>query len=183
MSALENQPSNKNLLSPFGFKFSIKKTPTINWFVQAVNLPSVSLNKILFPNPFINIPITGDHLEFGDLSITFRVDEDMKNYLEIYNWLQGIGFPDDFNQYTELAPRNRSILPGRGDSLQGKSIYSDASLMVLTSAMNPIIEIVFIDCFPTNLSELSFDTRLTDMIYVEATVTFAFRKFNFNRLI
>lgn len=182
MNAIKNQPSNKNFLSPFGFKFSIKKTPTTNWFVQTINLPSVGINKTVIPNPFVNIPVTGDHLDYGELTVTFRVDEDMKNYMELYDWMQGIGFPDNFEQYRDLAPRNRPLLPGRGDSLQGTTIYSDASLMILSSAMNPIIEIVFIDTFPIKLSDLSFNSMLTQMVYVDASVTFAYRKFNINPL-
>ena len=43
MSILTDQPDNQNFLSPVGYKFQIKKTPKTNYFVQAVNLPSVSV--------------------------------------------------------------------------------------------------------------------------------------------
>jgi hypothetical protein len=178
MSAIANQPTNKNFLSPFGFKFSIKKTPSTNWFVQSVNVPDVSFAQVDINNPFVKIPVTGDHLNYGDLTISFRVDEDMKNYLELYNWLQGIGFPDTFDQYKNMAPSNRRFLPGNSDPLTGNAIYSDASLIILSSAMNPIMEVTFLDAFPIRLSELSFDSKLTDVLYIEASATFKYRKFN-----
>lgn len=182
MADIRSQPSNKNFLSPLGYRFSIKKTPTMNWFVTAVTIPSVTLNKTTMPTPFIQLPIPGDHIVYSDLQITFRVDEDMNNYLELYNWMQGIGFPDSYEQYKNIAPTSRGPLGGRSDSLTGDSIYSDATLLVLSSSMNPITEVTFIDVFPVELSPLSFNSQLTDVQYVEATVTFTHRKFNIRQL-
>jgi hypothetical protein len=182
MTQIRSQPTNKNFLSPLGYKFSIKKTPTVNWFVQSVILPSINLNRTFIATPFINLPVAGDHLEFGNLEVTFRVDEDMQNYLELYNWMQGLGFPDNFDQYKNIAARTRGPLSGGVDPLTGESVYSDATLLILSSNMNPISEITFIDVFPIGLSQLSFDSRLTDVQYVEATVTFSHRKFNVKQL-
>lgn len=182
MADIRSQPANKNFLSPFGYKFSIKKTPTMNWFVQSVVLPSMNLNRTTIPTPFIQLPIPGDHIEFGDLRVTFRVDEDMDNYLELYNWMQGLGFPDNFDQYKNIAPKMRGGLSGNSDALTGESVYSDATLLILSSSMNPITEITFVDVFPVALSELSFNSQLTDVQYVEATVTFTHRKFNIKQL-
>ena len=182
MADIRSQPSNKNFLSPLGYKFSIKKTPTMNWFVTAVTLPSVTLNKTAIPTPFIQLPIPGDHIEFDDLRVTFRVDEDMNNYVELYNWMQGLGFPDNFDQYKNIAPTSRGALGGNADPLTGNSVYSDATLLVLSSSMNPITEITFLDVFPVDISTLAFNSQLTDVQYVEATVTFTHRKFNIKQL-
>lgn len=182
MADIRSQPNNKNFLSPLGYKFSIKKTPTMNWFVQSVVLPSITLNRTVIPTPFIQLPIPGDHIEFSDLQITFRVDENMDNYIELYNWIQGTGFPDNFDQYKNLAPIQRGPITGNADPITGDSVYSDATLLILSSNMNPLTEITFIDLFPVNLSSITFDSRLTDVNYVEATVTFTHRKFNIKQL-
>lgn len=171
MSALANQPTNSNFLSPLGFKFAIKKTPLTNYFVQAVSLPSISIGSGEVPNPFIKFRLPGTNLTFGSFSITFKVDEDMKNYMEIYNWLIEMGFPDSFDQY------NGSSVSG-----DGTSIYSDCTLTVLSSAMNPNKEITFIECYPTALSSLTFSSTSTDVTYVEATATFDCRKFEIRQL-
>jgi len=182
MADIRSQPTNKNFLSPLGYKFSIKKTPTMNWFIQSVVLPSIQLNRTTMPTPFIQLPIPGDHLEFGDLQITFRVDEDMNNYLELYNWMKGLGFPDNYSQYKNIAPQSRGPLSGNADTLTGDSIYSDATLLILSSQMNPITEITFVDVFPVNLSPLTFNSQYTDVQYVESTVTFTHRKFDIKQL-
>jgi len=168
MSALSNQPTNNNFLSPLGLRFTIKKTPLVNYFVQSATIPSVSIGRVDIPNPFVKIPFAGTQLTFDPLAIVFKVDEDMKNYLEIYNWLIGLGFPEDFNQYKTLA----SAQP-----MSGEGIVSDCTLTVLSSAMNPNIEIVFYDAYPTSLSSISLDSREQDVNYIDATVTFAYRSF------
>ncbi len=169
MTAISNQPSNISFLSPLGFKFIIKKAPHVNFFVQSVNLPNVSLGEADIETPFSKIPFPGTKLTFGNLSVTFKVDEDMKNYLEMFNWMKELGFPDNFAQYQSIA--NRSIYTGDG-------VFSDITLLVTTSAMNPNIEVTFFDCFPIDLSELSFDSTSADVDYLTATITFANRRFD-----
>ena len=164
MSYKDNEPANKNFLSPLGFKFSIKKTPHVNFFVQSVNVPSVSVGSVSIPTPFTRIPVTGDHLSFGDLTLTFKIDEDMANYIELFNWVKAIGKPDSFTQYDPAQQ------------------YSDATLTVLSSAYRTKREIVFYDIYPVELGGFSFLTTAGDVDYVEAMVTFRYRSFEFAAL-
>ena len=76
------QPDNKNFLSPVGFQFSIQKLPHVNYFCQSANIPDITLSQTELNNPFVNLPSPGTKLTFGALDITFRVDEDMKNYIK-----------------------------------------------------------------------------------------------------
>lgn len=161
MSYLTTEPTNKNFLSPLGFKFSIKKTPNVNYFVQQVSMPGVSLGSVDMPTPFQRIPIAGTQLTYGELSITFKIDEDMQNYLELYNWLTAIGFPDNFGQY-----------PGE------REVYSDATLTVLSSAYRPKHNIIFRDLYPTDLSGFAMLTTASDVDHVECIATFKYRIFD-----
>ena len=173
MTALTNQPTNPSFLSPLGYKMTIKRTPNLNFFIQSVSVPSVTLGTAEVDTPFTKIPFPGTRLTFGNLSVTFKVDEDMKNYLEMFNWMKELGFPDNFAQYQNIA--SKSLYSGEG-------VFSDVTLLVLTSAMNPNIEINFLDCFPVDLSELSFDSTAADVEYLTATVTFANRRFDVRQL-
>lgn len=166
MSATVNQPANANFLSPLGFTFKIKKTPTLNYFVQSVSLPDLSIGSIDVPNPFAKIPYAGTQLSYGELSVTFKVDEDFANYLELHNWLTGMGFPKGFDQYRELE--NKPI---------GEKTYSDISLMIHTSSKNPNIEVVFYDAFPLSLSALTFDTTTEDVQHVSCTAAFKYGRY------
>lgn len=174
MSVIDNQPVNQSFLSPLGFKLQVKKTPHVNYFVQSVEMPSVSLGTADVETPFTKVPFPGTKLTFGNLQFTFKVDEDMKNYLEIYEWLKAVGFPDNFAQYSNIA----------GAALaSGDGVFSDITMVVLSSAMNPNMEVTFYDCFPVDLSGLSFDSTPADVEYVTATATFANRRFEVKQLV
>jgi hypothetical protein len=168
-----NEPTNKNFLSPLGFDFRIKKLPTTNFFVTRTTIPGISLGVVESPTPFVKLPIPGDKIVFNDLQVTFKIDEDMKNYLEIFNWMMGLGFPEKFDQYAVLKNKAR----GSGDG-----IYSDGILTILTSAMNPNIEFSFRNVFPYSLTDVDFNTSSADVEYLEATVGFRYELFTINSL-
>jgi hypothetical protein len=168
MSTTDLLTSNKNFLSPLGFRFQIKKAPNLNFFVQTASMPTVSLGTVDVENPFVKIPFPGDKLTFGQLDISFKVDEDLTNYLEIFNWLMGIGYPDNF-----LQRRNIESTP----TMSGQGVYSDLSLIITSNAYNPKHEVTFHDAYPINLTELQFDSTQTDVDYLTCTVSFAYRNF------
>jgi hypothetical protein len=165
MSAIDNTPSNKNFLSPLNFKFQIKKAPHVNFFIQKVNIPSIALPSPQPNNPFVKVPIPGEHLNFGDMTITFKVDEDLQNYLEIYNWVIALGKPQNYNQFKTI--NEKPLISGDG-------IYSDISLLVLSSTKMPNYEITYVDAFPVELSQIVFNTTDTDVNYIEASATFKY---------
>lgn len=182
MSTLTDQPTNKNFLSQIGFKFTINKTPNINYFVHRANLPGISLGSADIQTPFSRIPIAGDHLTFDDLTIEFKVDEDMKNYVELYNWILAIGFPDNFDQYKEIDNQRSGPISGNVNRMTGGGVYSDATLTILSSAMNPIHHITYNDCYPTSIGDLAFSAIDTDVQYLTCSATFRYRKFSITTL-
>ena len=86
MSALDSTPSNRNFLSPLNFKFILKRAPHVNFFLQKVNLPQVTINRTPeYSNPLINIPLAGEFVTFSPLNITFKVDETTIANLSVYD--------------------------------------------------------------------------------------------------
>jgi len=177
MSALANQPTNLNYLSPLGFRFSVNRIAIFTHFVQTINIPDLALGNIGVVTPFVKLPIPGDQIQFSELSATFKVDEDMKAYTDIYDWMIGLGYPDNFNQYRTVAPINA---PAADTTSKGN--YSDATLTILSSAYNPIVEVVFYDIFPISLAGMTFDSKLTSVDHLEASVSFAYKRFEVKRL-
>lgn len=178
MAALDNQVTNINFLSPLKFSFTVSKLPGVNFYVQSVVLPSVAVNGTPgMPTPFVKLPLPGDHVEFGELQITFRVDEDMTNYIELYNWLMAIGFPNDFDQYRLLANQDRRTNLNSTDG-----ILSDGTIIIHNSSTNPNMQVKFINLFPTLLTDMLFDLRQTDVEYMEATASFQFERFTIEKL-
>ena len=169
--ALNDQPDNPQFLSPLGFNFLIKKLPNTNYFVQSVNVPSVQATDVVVPTPFTNIPTIGDRLNYSEFQLSFKVDEDMTNYIELYDWLLQLHFPEDFAQSKNIYQKQNNV-----DFLQDGP-YSDATLTVLNSAMNPNREVIFEDCYPIALSDLQFSTTAASVDYIECQATFRYRMF------
>jgi hypothetical protein len=169
MALQSNQPDNKSFLSPIGFQFAIQRLPNVTYFCTKSGIPDITMGQIdTIENTFIKLPTPGDKLTFGVLDITFRVDEDMKNYMEIYDWLIGLGFPDNFNQRAAIGAKTAY---GTGD------VYSDASMLIMTGANVPNVEVKYIDLYPISITALEFDIESTDVEYMSATASFAYRKF------
>ena len=167
MSAL-NTPANKNFLSPLGFKFGLARSPNLNFNVQNVRIPGIQLGEVSTPTPFIRIP-NSDGVTFNPLSVTFRVSEDLDDYLEIHNWMTGLGAPESFDQYRAL----QNATPGNP-----QGIYSDITLLIMNSAMRSNIKVTFHDAFPISLGDLEFNTTDTDVVYMQCTVDFRYLKYN-----
>ena len=89
-----NQIQNRNFLSPIGFKFSLGKTPKVDFFCTNTRIPELSLGLAKQPTYLKDLDIPGEKLTFGDLTLRFLVDENMENYMAIHNWLTGLGFRD-----------------------------------------------------------------------------------------
>ena len=80
----DSTPTQVNFLNPINFQFSLQRTPDTDYYVQAAVIPSIDLPGITFNTPVVAAPIPGDHLRFGSLTVSFKVDEEMSNYMEIY---------------------------------------------------------------------------------------------------
>jgi len=168
MSALDKSPLNQNFQSPLNFKFFIKKAPYLTFFVQKTAIPEISLPATEYPNPFVVIPLPGDHITYDPFQLTFKVDEKLKNYVEMHDWLRSMGFPNNFEEYIYKTNRPKSDLTG---------LYSDLQLLVLSSSENPTFSVNFVDAFPIHLSSLDFNTTDPTVHFIEATVSFRYTSF------
>jgi len=174
MTQIDYMTANKNFLSPLGFKFQIKKLPNVNFFIQKVNIPGLQMGATPeAPNPFVAIPYSGEHLLYNEFRITFKVDEDMKNFLEVHNWLRGLGFPESQDEYSRIKEEDRML---------GGGLKSDASLIITTNGKSPNLECVFEDVFPISLSDLDFNTTDETVDYIEVTATFRYTQYKISAL-
>lgn len=158
-----------NYLSPLEFVVTVKRLPHVQFFTQRATIPSVNLQPIEKPTPFKALFEPGDSIVYSDLNLSFIVDEQMNNYIEVFNWLKGLSFPESFNQYKNLQ-----------ESEEG--IKSDISIVVKNSHKNPSLLINYYSCFPTSLSEIQLDTTQSDVVYPEATVVFQYNYFTIEKI-
>ena len=184
-TALDRQPDKLDYASPTQFRFVINQLPKVEFFTVAANVPSINLGEAVFPTPFKEIPVQGDQLTFDNLEIGFLVDEKLENYKELHQWLVGIGFPKARTQFSSFRKEESEVFP-TADSVKGDStkpgiptgvqaMYGDATLTVMSSKNNPIMEVRFSDLYPVSLGALQFDQQLTDVTYLTATATFSYK--------
>ena len=166
---------NRNFLSPVGFKFSLKRSPGTAFFCNEANIPDMSLSIAEQPTYLRNIPIPGDKIEFGDLSLRFMVDEDLTNYMEIQNWIRGLGYPENIKEYADLE-KKAYIKQTFGKRRQ--DIYSDGTLQILSNNLVPKFQVIFDDLFPYTLSTVMFDATDSDIEYFTADVSFKYTIYN-----
>ena len=163
----KSTPSTINMLSPLGFKFLILEKPNVSYYCQTASIPGITLGYATEDTMFARLYHHGD-LDFQELNITFKVDEDLANYKEIWNWMVGLGFPHDFNQYKNLQNSNQNIRPKIGDR------ELTASLLIYSGKMNVHHEVTFESIFPTSLSDLQFTSMDSDVNYIPCTATFRY---------
>ena len=179
MSAMQGLPDNISLLSPIGFKFSLKRAPGVALFCNQANIPSMVLGIAEQPSYLKNIPVPGDKIEFGDLTLRFLVDEDLVNYMELQRWIRGLGYPDSLKEIFDLQ-KEKDRVDTYDSGLM--DIYSDGTLTVLTSSQNPKFKIMFKDLWPYNLTTLNFDATDTDIEYFTAEVSFKYTIYEITNL-
>ena len=189
-SPLARQPDQLDYASPTQFKFGIHQLPKVEFFTVSANVPGITAGVVTRATPFKDIPTVGDKLAYDNLSITFQVDEYLENYISLHNWMTGIGFPTDRQEYRTFRDvTSNTPASGKtpsvdliGKAVPDKALYSDAYLMVLSNKNNPIVEVMFKDIFPVSLSGLDFTQNVTDVEYVNATAEFAYQIYEINTL-
>jgi len=152
------QPKNRNFLSPVGFKMNLDLFPGVDFFCQRANIPDISVGSIEVPTRFRSFPIVAaGGIQTGDLNITFIIDEELKNYMTIQNWIKKNGLYEEHSD--------------------SEAQYSGGTLEITTSNYNIASYVSFENLFPVSLTEVRFDVADTDVEYFTADVTFKYTSF------
>lgn len=151
-------PGTNNYLTTNKFLFYLRRCPRLTHFCQRVNIPSIGFGESMQSNPTgIEIRRPGTRYIIDNLTVGFLVEENFKNWLEIFNWLKGIG-----------------IYSGVKEDLRESDKVSTASIHILNSSYNPILRVDCYNIFPVSLSGINFETSAQDAEPVLADATFAF---------
>ncbi len=158
-SPIDRQPV-ENYIYPTYFKFFIQRLPKMTYTTTKANLPAFGYDSAFEQdNRFAKIKHTANRVAFANLEISFLVDENRGNWLEIYDVNDHKDFDENVNDH-----------------------YSDATLMVTNSAMNPNVEVHFKNIFPISVTGLEFDSGVTDLNAMQATATFVYDYYTVRKL-
>ena len=166
-----DQAENLNILGNNNFHFEIHELPMVSLFAQDFSLPGISMGRAPVPTSAVDYNVPGEKIEYEDLVVTFMVDEFLVNYIEVFNWMTALGFPEDTKQFRDLK--------------EGKTPYketSDIILTVTTNKFNAHHEVHFVDCFPTDLSPVDFTNTDDTISPIQCTVSFDYSYYYFKPL-
>lgn len=172
MTAITRNPINPNPLQPNKFQLNFGRAPNIQYFCQSVTVPGISLSEVVQTNPFVDLYRPGEKAIYDLLNVTFIVDEQLKAWLEIHNWIRAMTFPTSFKDYRDLGLLSKES--GIKQELGIAPQYSDATVTVLSSANNPTHRFKFRDVFPTTLSTFVMSATDTPDSIITADVTFRY---------
>lgn len=157
---------NDNFLQATKFSVVIEGLPYLSYFCQTLIIPGVSTSEVDVPTPYSDYFVTGDKLQYDYLTFTFLVDEDLRVWEESFNWLQGITYPLDSNQYAKQKQ---------------KGTYHDATVIIHTNSNLDNLVFKFANCHPVSLGPLSLDFSSNADNVIVADLTLRYDYFTIER--
>ena len=189
--ALMRQPTVFDYSQQSQFKVFLPLFPTTEWFVVRANVPGVSLGQAVQTTPMLDMPIIGDKLTYDDFYVTFLVDEELKNYTEMHDWLINCAAPQQRSQFRgkerpdgiPKRPQTEIMDLVLGNVKQSdRDLYSNLDLFIMSSKNNPLVKIQMVEAFPISLTNIEYSHQESDVTYAECTATFAFSYFTISAI-
>ena len=168
---LPQTPTNTSILQSTKFTFVIPDMPFLKYFCQTVNLPSVSTTEVMVPTPFSATYRAGDKLVYDAFTITAIIDEDLRVWEETYKWLVSLTRPENWEQYAKKTIKD-VMTP----------IYFDGHLTINTNANRSNLRVKFLNCHPTSLGMINFDTKADADNIPTCDITFRYDQYEIERI-
>lgn len=161
--------SSTNFLQDVGFHFDCRFLPSLSDWIQQVNLPGIMNNEVKTPSPFITINQGGDSLRFETLQIEFKVDENMQNWTEVFDWMIATAPTEDFVSRANWLKKNATVLaPG--------------VLTILNNSAKPILRFSFDELSPVALGGMKLRSNAEGIQYVSSYLDLSFTKYRYERV-
>jgi len=160
-----------NFLQNNQFQLVIPSFETTRFLATSFQIPTISLPNAQADSPFSKMKFAGDKIDFETLSFEFIVDENLTNYIEVYQWLMSIGYVEDFKAFRDYKEKSDHQPLGE----------QDIKVMILDSKNNPSCTFTFYNAIPVALQGADFSSGVSDIQYVRARVTFAYDYFTIDK--
>ncbi len=160
-------PGNTNFISPDKFFFVIPTLPFGNYFGQAITVPGVNTSVAGRESPLLLMPHHGDKLVYDPLTVSLLIDEDMRAWEEMYNWMKGFTKPFGHPEYANQKK---------------KGIYHDGVLGLNTNTHNSNLKIKYINMWPMALSGFYLSFAEDSNTQLTCDVTFSYESFTIERI-
>jgi hypothetical protein len=178
MTATTRNPSNPNFLQPNKFQLNFARSPNVQYFCQSLSVPGISMSEVPQNTPFVDIFVPGEKAIYDLLNITFLVDEELKSWIEIHDWIRAMTFPKEYEEYQKLGKLNKYTTQIQTKTPQ----YSDATVTLLSSSNTPYYKFKFYGVFPTTLSTFVMSATDSPDSPVTADATFRYTYYDIEKL-
>jgi hypothetical protein len=152
-----------------GFQLVLPRFPNTAFFSQTFIFPEVAIPSPKIGTPFVPIPLAGDTPIFSPMQFSFIVDSKMKNYREIFNWVNGIGYSEDYQDFVSYD--NKDDIQRLGEQ--------DAQVHILSAKSNILGTWTFKDAIPIALGGFELNVVDENTSYVTVQATFEYRNLEF----
>lgn len=155
---------NPNYVTANGFRVrcSHPDFKNLEYFAQNVSHPSKDVSESSAPFRAINLPVPGDKITFGQLTMIFLLDEDFQSYIEISDWLDRLACAEHVSAEDALIS-------------EGKYPTScDISVSPLTSHNNLNKIFTYRHAFPVSLGGIELSSTREDGEFLTFDVSFRF---------
>jgi len=164
--------TNINYLQPTGYKLTIDREnyPNLEFFAQNVQHPDLTLvpSELQF-RKVRSIPMPGGTLDYGELSANIILDEDMKAYTEMHDWMRRL-----LDAPLKGALDRNSTSAASTDTIPSTA---DITLTILNSMNNKVKNIRYQDAMPTNLGAINFESTSSGTEFITFPVSFRYSIF------
>lgn len=137
----------------------------LNFNVKAFDLPGIDLGAAVQPTPLTDRNLPGTKLKYESVRLTFHIDEDLKSWLAVHDWMRGLAPPDETAFYIER-----------------KLDKETGILTILSSHNNPTFRVKLYEMWPTFLSGLSFTFADPDATFMTAEARFSILRYDIEKL-
>ena len=168
MAKINQQPTNTSFLQATKFQLSFTRLPNITYFCQNFNLPGLSMSEVARSTPFVDYYLPGDKVKYDPFNVSFLIDEDLRSWLEIHNWIIGLTFPKNFDQHRRLIKDNKDY----------GGTTSDATMTIMSNKNTPNIRVTFRNCYPISVSSIGFNYTTNAETIISAQATFRYTYFD-----
>jgi hypothetical protein len=136
------------------FIFDTPELKNLSFHCQTISIPAVSLPTVEMPYHQLTAQYSGDRVTFEPFSATFLVDEKLKNFSLIFQWIMK-------------------------QAMEQTIIKRDLTLMLYNNSNNISHKIRFIGALPTQLSPVSLASTLTNSQVLASDVSFSYDYYYF----
>lgn len=153
---------NINYLQPSKFQVVIdrRRFANLNFFAQSFQHPNITTQAAEVPyRQYSSSPSVPDSFSYGELSVQFIMDEDMRSYMEIHNWLKN-------NVENEFQSQDKD-----------EPTYADIVITILSSKNNVNKKIKYRNAFPVSIGEVPFEANVDGTTVITYPVSFRYTYF------